>query len=524
MSYSIFSHDDIKQMKAIRITEEQVISQIKLFKKKPSYLKLNRPCTIGDGIRVIPEDEIKELILHHQEAASRGRLLKFVPASGAASRMFKSLLNFNNLNHEIDRDYITRKAGEDTEQAEDILSFMDGIRKFAFFDDLKSSMSASGLDIDTQIGKGQFKEIVHCLLTSQGLNYADLPKGLLKFHQYSNGSRTAFEEHLVEAADYVKDAQNVCRLHFTVSPEHQESFKGLMKDVRNEYEKKYNARFQADFSLQKRSTDTIAVDMGNQPFREKDGKLLFRPGGHGALIENLNDLKGDIIYIKNIDNVATDRIKCPTFLWKKILAGFLIELQKKIFTYLKRLVAQKHDEQFLDEVTDFAIERLCLTPPNGWKRKSIKEKREFLLNKLNRPLRVCGMVKNEGEPGGGPFWVEGKDGALSMQIVESAQVDPKSNEQQAIFASGTHFNPVDIVCGVRDYKGDPFDLWNYIDADAVFISQKSKDGRNLKALELPGLWNGAMANWITLFVEVPIITFNPIKTINDLLRKEHQPQ
>jgi hypothetical protein len=347
---------------------------------------------------------------------------------------------------------------------------------------------------------------------------------LLKFHQYSNGRRTAFEEHLVEAADYVKDAHGLCRLHFTVSSEHQKRFEGLLEEVRHRYEKNYNARFQVDFSLQKRSTDTIAVDIYNQPFREKDGKLLFRPGGHGALIENLNDLKGDIIYIKNIDNVATDRIKGPTFLWKKILAGCLIELQKKIFTYLERLVAQKPDEQFLDEVTDFARERLCLTPPNSWQRKSIREKREFLLNKLNRPLRVCGMVKNEGEPGGGPFWVEGKDGALSMQIVESAQVDPNSNEQQAIFASGTHFNPVDIVCGVRDYIGDPFDLWNYIDADAVFISQKSKDGRNLKALELPGLWNGAMANWITLFVEVPIITFNPVKTINDLLRKEHQPQ
>ena len=523
MIYSIFSHDDMKQMKAIGITEEQVISQIKLFKKKISYLKLNRPCTIGDSIRVIPEDEIKELILHHQEAASRGRLLKFVPASGAASRMFKSLLQFKDINQKIDRDDIVKKTG-DNEQAEDILFFTDRIRKFAFFDDLKSLMSASGLDIDTQLGKGQFKETIHCLLTPQGLNYADLPKGLLKFHQYSNGSRTAFEEHLVEAADYLKDAQGLCRLHFTVSSEHKERFEGLLEEVRHRYEKNYNARFQVDFSLQKRSTDTIAVDLYNQPFREKDGKLLFRPGGHGALIENLNDLKGDIIYIKNIDNVATDRIKGPTFFWKKILAGFLIELQKKNFTYLERLVAQKHDEQFIDEVTDFARERLCLTPPNGWQRKSIKEKREFLLNKLNRPLRACGMVKNEGEPGGGPFWVEGKDGTLSMQIVESAQVDPKSKEQQAIFASGTHFNPVDIVCGVRDYKGDSFDLWNYIDADAVFISQKSKDGRHLKALELPGLWNGAMANWITLFVEVPIITFNPVKTINDLLRKEHQPQ
>lgn len=506
------------------ITVEHVMSQIEIFKKKPFYIKLNRPCTIGDGIRVIPEDEIQELILHHQEAAGKGRLLKFVPASGAASRMFKSLLNFNNLNHKIDRDYIARKAAEGDKQAEDVLYFMDRIRQFAFFDDLKSSLSASGLDIDTHISKGQFKEIIYYLLTPQGLNCANLPKGLLKFHQYPDGNRTAFEEHLAEAADYVKDAHDVCRLHFTISPEHQESFKGLMKDVRNEYEKKYNARFQVDFSLQKRSTDTIAVDLGNHPFREKDGKLLFRPGGHGVLIENLNDLKGDIIYIKNIDNVAPDRIKGSTFLWKKILSGCLIELQKKIFTYLERLVAQKPGERFLDEVIEFVRDRLFMLPPASYQHMSIREKRESLLNKLNRPLRVCGMVKNEGEPGGGPFWVEGKEDTLFLQIVESAQVDPKSNEQQAIFASGTHFNPVDIVCGVRDYKGEAFNLRNYVNRNAVFISRKSKEGRNLKALELPGLWNGAMANWITVFMEVPIITFNPAKTINDLLRKEHKPQ
>jgi hypothetical protein len=513
----------MEQMKAIGIIEEQVISQIKLFKKKISYLKLNRPCTIGDGIRVIPEDEIKELILHHQEAASRGRLLKFVPASGAASRMFKSLLQFKDINQKIDRDDIVKKTG-DNEQAEDILFFTDRIRKFAFFDDLKSLMSASGLDIDTQLGKGQFKEIIHCLLTPQGLNYADLPKGLLKFHQYSNGSRTAFEEHLVEAADYLKDAQGLCRLHFTVSSEHKERFEGLLEEVRHRYEKNYNARFQVDFSLQKRYTDTIAVDLYNQPFREKDGKLLFRPGGHGALIENLNDLKRDIVYIKNIDNVAPDRLKGQTFLWKKILAGYLIEFQKEVFTYLKRLEEGELEKRFLDEVMEFARDRLVLLSSNSYQHMSAIKKREFLLSKLHRPLRVCGMVKNQGEPGGGPFWVEDEDGTLSLQIVESAQVDPKSSKQQAIFASATHFNPVDIVCGVRDYKGNPFNLRNYMDTNAVFISRKSKEGRNLKALELPGLWNGAMANWITLFVEVPVITFNPVKTLNDLLREEHQPQ
>ncbi|MEW6614302.1 MAG: DUF4301 family protein [Thermodesulfobacteriota bacterium] len=524
MSRGIFKHDDMKQMNAIGITEGQVISQIEIFKKKPSYMKLSRPCIIGDGIRVIQENEIQSLILNHQDAAGKGCLLKFVPASGAASRMFKSLLNLNNVNHEIDRDYIARKAGEDSEQTEDILSFMNGIRKFAFFDDLKSSMYDAGLDIDNQISKGQFKEIISCLLNPQGLNYANLPKGLLKFHQYPDASRTAFEEHLAEAADYVRDARGLCRLHFTISPEHQESFKGLMEDVRRKYEKKYNTRFQVEFSLQKRSTDTIAVTLGNQPFRERDGKLLFRPGGHGVLIENLNGIKGDIIYIKNIDNVTPDRLKGPTFLWKRILAGYLIEFQKKVFTYLKRLEEGELEKRFLDGVMEFARDRLVLLSSNSYQHMSAIKKREFLMSKLDRPLRVCGMVKNQGEPGGGPFWVEEEDGTLSLQIVESTQVDPKSNKQQAIFASATHFNPVDIVCGVRNYKGKPFNLRNYMDKNAVFISRKSKEGRNLKALELPGLWNGAMANWITLFVEVPVITFNPVKTINDLLREEHQPQ
>ncbi|MFH2011856.1 MAG: DUF4301 family protein [Pseudomonadota bacterium] len=522
MSHTIFNHDDIKQINAIGITEERVVSQIEIFKRKPSYINLNRPSIIGDGIIVIPEGEIQELLLLHHQAAATGRLLKFVPASGAASRMFKSMIYFCNLNQKIDRKDIIKKAGG-SKESEEMLSFINGIRQFAFFDDLKSLMSASGFDINAQVDKGQFKEIVDYLLNPHSLDYANLPKGLLKFHQYPDGNRTAFEEHLVEAADYVKDLHNICRLHFTVSFEHQDNFKSFLEYIKNKYENKFNARFQVDFSLQKRSTDTIAVDLENQPFREGDGKLLFRPGGHGALIENLNDLEGDIIYIKNIDNVAPDRIKGPTYLWKKVLAGYLVKLQKIIFNYIERLTSEEPEERFLEEVMNFTRDSLSLTFTKSWQSKTIRKKRELLLNKLNRPLRVCGMVKKVGEPGGGPFWVEGKDRALSLQIIESAQVNPYSKEQQSVFASATHFNPVDIVCGVRDSKGDPFDLRNYVDSDAVFISKKSKDGRDLKALELPGLWNGAMANWNTVFVEVPIITFNPVKTINDLLRMTHQP-
>lgn len=521
MSDPIFENNDIVQIRALGVTEEHVRSQIEMFKEGASYLKLNRPCTIGDGIRAIPEEKIQEFALLHQEVASLGRLLKFIPASGVASRMFKALLRFRNLDQDINRDGIAKKAREGDGQAEDVLRFMEGIRQFAFFDDLKSAMAASGLDIDTEIRKGQFKEIFHYLLASCGLDYGNLPKGLLKFHRYPEGSRTPFEEHLVEAANYVRDAEGICRLRFTVLSEHRERFEEFLEGVRARYEQKYNARFQVGFLLQKRSTDTIAVDLDNKPFREKDGRLLFRPGGHGALIENLNDFKGDIIYIKNIDNVVPDRLKGPTFIWKRVLAGYLIEIQRKIFGYLERLAAVKPDEGFMGEVLDFAGDRLYLLPPDDWGCRSSSEKRGFLLNKLNRPLRVCGVVKNEGEPGGGPFWVEGKDGTLSLQIVEGAQVDPESDEQQAILARATHFNPVDIVCGVRNYKGNPFDLKSFVDTDAVFISRKSKDGRDLKALELPGLWNGAMADWITVFVEVPTITFNPVKTINDLLRKEH---
>ena len=513
---------DIAQMKAMGITVEQVRSQIRTFKRGASYLKLNRPCTVGDGIRVIPEDEVRKFSLLHKEAASSGRLLKFVPASGAASRMFKALLQLRKVYQDCDRDKITRNAGQGDGEAEEVLRFMEGIMRFAFFDDIKSAMAASGFDTETELRKGRFKEIIDHLLTSRGIYYTHLPKGLLKFHSYPEGSRTSFEEHLVEAAEYVGDAEGICRLHFTVSPEHQQKFADILEGVGPRYEERYGVRFQVNFSLQKQSTDTIAVDLNNKPFREKDGSLLFRPGGHGALIENLNDLRGDIIYIKNIDNIVPDRLKCPTFKWKKILAGYLIEIQKKVFGYLERLAAEKPEHNFIEEVMDFARNRLYLSPPVDWRWKSSGEKRRFLQNRLKRPLRVCGMVRNEGEPGGGPFWVEGKDGALSLQIVETVQVDPESEEQQTILGSATYFNPVDIVCAVRDNEGKLFDLKGFVDPDAVFISQKSKDGRDLKALELPGLWNGAMANWITVFVEVPINTFNPVKTINDLLRTEHQ--
>jgi len=399
---------------------------------------------------------------------------------------------------------------------------MDGIRRFAFYEDLESALAGEGHDMEAFIEADRFKEVIDFLLTEKGLGYAGLPKGLLRFHKYETESRTPFEEHLVEAADYARDENRVCSIHFTVSPEHREGFETLLESIRSPFQDKYNARFDVTFSVQEKSTDTIAVDPDNSPFSQKDGTLLFRPGGHGALIENLNNLKGDIIYIKNIDNVVPDRLKGETFLWKRLLGGCLIRTQQKLFSYLEKLTAGPADREFLREAFEFAENELCISPPDGRDFTSDGEKQDYLVGMFNRPVRVCGMVQNVGEPGGGPFWVKAGDGSISPQIVESAQVDRMSEDQQKILTSSSHFNPVDLVCGVRDFKGEPFDLRAFVDHNAVFISQKSKDGRDLMALELPGLWNGAMAHWNSIFVEVPLITFNPVKTINDLLRKEHQ--
>jgi hypothetical protein len=519
---SIFSKGDLKQIRSLGITKEQVISQLKAFQRPEPYLRLKRPCTIGDGTRIITEEELPDLFEHHREATNQGRCLKFVPASGAATRMFEFLLWFYTHEPRLGRDEITRRAEAGDRKCKDLLEFMVRIDHFAFFDTLRDLMTNEGLDIQALTKRGEFTKVLDYLLPPRGLNYANLPKGLLEFHGYTDESRTAFEEHLVEAAEYVRNDRGICRLHFTVSPEHREGFERLLGEVRPLYEARYHVQFHVNFSMQKQSTNTIAVDRKNLPFRLEDGKLLFRPSGHGALIENLNDLKGDVIFIKNIDNVVPDRLKDPTFIWKKALAGYLVKVQRGIFSYVEKLAEGIEEDQFLNEALEFARTELSLSIPEGPRRESRGSKREFLLSALNRPLRVCGTVKSQGEPGGGPFWVEGRDGTLSLQIVEEPQVDPNSVEQQVMWTSATHFNPVDIVAGVRDYRGNPFDLRQYVDPNAILITRKSKDGHQLKALELPGLWNGAMAHWNTMFVEVPLITFNPVKTINDLLRPEHQ--
>ena len=524
MHTSTLSKKDLDQMRTLGITERQVLSQLEAFQRASPYLRLKRPCTIGDGIHTIPKRELPALAELHHEAANQGRCLKFVPASGAATRMFQLPLWFYTRDPRMSRDEIARRAEAGEAKFKDLLAVIDSIDRFAFFNDLKEVMANAGLDIQALVERGKWEKVFEYLLTPRGLNYAHLPKGMLKFHQYPDVNRTAFEEHLVEAAEYVRDAQGTCRLHFTVSQEHREGFEVLLQNVRSLYEGKYPVRFQVAFSIQRESTDTIAVDLENRPFRLADGSLHFRPAGHGALLDNLNGLKGDIVFIKNIDNIVPDRFKEPTFTWKKALAGYLLKMQRRIFSYVEKLERGIDEDEFFREVFEFARGELFLPIPEGVRHESTKRRRGFLLSILNCPLRVCGQVPSRGEPGGGPFWVEGEDGSLSMQIVERAQVDPHADEQGEIWRSATHFNPVDIVCGVRDYRGNPFELGQYVDPDAIVITKKSKDGRELKGLELPGLWNGAMARWITIFVEVPLITFNPVKTINDLLRKEHQPQ
>lgn len=519
----MFTDDDIRQIEDHGLSLEEVNRQLDIFKKPFPYLDLLRPCLTGDGIKVIDTERMRALIETYEREAPKRSCLKFVPASGAASRMFKTPVKFLNQEKEINRESVVAEADGGQKDAQDLLTFMGGIRQFAFFKDLKSMMSRNGLDIDALLEKGQFPEIIRFLLKEPGLNYASLPKGLLKFHTYPEGNRTAFEEHLVEAASYVADRNRKCRLQFTVSREHLGDFEVLLERVRPLYEEKYDASFDVTFSMQKKSTDILAVDLENRPFRQKDGKILFRPGGHGSLIENLNDLEGDIVFIKNIDNVVPDWIKPDTFKWKKILGGYLIDIQSRVFRYLNALSSGAPDDAYLDRVTDFVRDELCLSVPVAKENAPAREKGAFLMETINRPIRVCGMVKNVGEPGGGPFWVRDKSGESSRQIVEMAQIDPDYETHQDILAASTHFNPVDLVCGVSDFEGRPFDLRQYVDPSAVFIAQKSKDGKDLKALEHPGLWNGAMARWITIFVEVPIITFNPVKTVNDLLRKEHQP-
>lgn len=523
MKPDIFSASDVRRIEAHDLTVEEVLRQLELITGPPPCLKLNRPCTPGDGIKVLTDAEAHSFSRLFDRGKEFSDRLKFVPASGAATRMFRVPLKFFNMEEAWSLDSIAEKACAGNPETMAILDFFEGLPHFAFHSDLEAAIQSSGTTLNNLLDRGNLREILAFLLTDKGLHYGSLPKALIKFHRYSGESRTALEEHLVEAASYAVNRGKTCRLHFTVSEEHRDRARSLLEKVRPLYENRFGVSYEVSFSLQKKKTDTIAVDLRNQPFRLKDGRLLFRPGGHGALIENLGDLSADMIFIKNIDNVVPDRLQEPTSQWKKILGGLFVHLQTLSFRYIKQLSHGMPSKTFLHEVREFAAGELNMEISDELAKEPVARQQDFLLKKLDRPLRVCGMVRNVGEPGGGPFWVEEKSGNHSCQIVEMTQIDLQSEEQKEIVSSSTHFNPVDIVCGTKDWKGRPFALNAFVDHESVFISQKSKYGKELKALELPGLWNGAMAYWNTVFVDVPLITFNPVKNVNDLLRKEHQP-
>jgi hypothetical protein len=514
----MFTNRDIEQIEKRSSSLSEIEKQITHFRQGFPYLKVLRPATIGDGIIKLDEDKISSAVKQFTQKISKGlKPVKFVPASGAASRMFQSLFAFAQA---ADTNKNARELLQD-DKFKSTKQFFDQISRFAFYEKLNTSLGG----ITSADGSMKYCEIIDYVLSDKGLNYGFLPKGLLDFHLYDKIPRSPVEEHMVEGALYGADNQGNVMLHFTVSPEHEDYFVNKTNKAALQFEPKFGVKYQITFSQQKPSTDTIAVDPENNPFRLSDGSLFFRPSGHGALLENLNEINGDIVFIKNIDNVVPDRLKKDTIRYKMALALLLSEYQEKVFSYLHLLEKRSEfiSDQQIAEMVEFTEKTLCIEPDENQYYTHKAELVHYLIRKLNRPIRVCGMVKNEGEPGGGPFWAKNADGTTSLQVVESSQIDNNDPEQNQIARHSTHFNPVDLICGIRNFKGEKFDLIEYRDPQTGFISSKSKDGKTLKAQELPGLWNGAMADWITLFVEVPIITFNPVKTVNDLLRIEHQP-
>ncbi len=501
------TEQDLGQLQQLGLATDQVQHQIDNFKEGFPKSQLDAAATPDNGGIICLGD--KEIARYEKQYRTLGRdkkVQKFVPASGAATRMFKDLYSFAatyfGVAHNFEKEF------------PEVKEFLENIRTFAFYNDLKACMLKSDLDIEDYLQRGDYSTVINFLLKEQYLGYGSLPKALLKFHRYGEVQRTPLEEHIVEGALYARNTDGTVNLHFTISPEHRKGFRKKLAEVKHYYESTFGIKLNITFSEQKHYTDIIAVDEQNQPLRDEEGRLIFRPGGHGALIENLNEQRADLIFIKNIDNVVPDWMKHTTVIYKQVLAGMLLELREKVFDALRTLDSQP-DKKTLDKLVRFAKQELNIMVPEGCDAKTLH-------SLLNRPMRICGMVKNLGEPGGGPFYTIDTMGNRSLQIVESAQVNHKEPQQEEIFQASTHFNPVDLVCSTKNYRGRYFDLRQYVDPKTGFISKKSKGAQTLKSQELPGLWNGAMAHWITLFVEVPVATFNPVKTVNDLLRKEHR--
>lgn len=468
---------------------ETVLNQLAQFASGFDFINLDRTASIGDGIMKFSDNDVQALAEFYDSQQDSIDILKFVPASGAASRMFQALFTYL----------------EDGVETAPIKTFEEGVQDFAFYDELSQRSSEQST-----------KSLIDTMLND--MKYGQLPKALIPFHKYPNGARTAVEEHLVEGCLYAS-SQDLVRLHFTVSPEHEDKIRALIDEKLPALKDIYGLDFEISFSIQSPSTDTIAASESNEPFKTTTGDLFFRPGGHGALIKNLNEQQADLIFVKNIDNVKPDNQKQDTVTYKKVIAGYLIQIKDQIHTYLDQL---DKNEVEIEEVADFVQNGLGYALPASFGAASAEDQASLLIDLLDRPIRVSGMVINEGEPGGGPFWVKDSKGNSSLQIVEKSQIDLGNDSQSQILADSSHFNPVDLVCWVKDRNGNKYDLTRFVDPETGFISEKSKDGKVLKAMELPGLWNGAMANWLTLFVEVPSTTFSPVKTVLDLLRPEHQ--
>ena len=506
----MFREEDLQLLEQKGITPEQAKAQLNRFATGFPYLKILDVARTGQGITTLTEEQQQAAVARWQEYLNAGgEVCKFVPASGAASRMFKALFEF------VDGDSDTPAPGSDVEKV------IADINKMAFVADLnEATKRIYGLDIEALKTAGRNKDLIAAIIRPEGLNYGNLPKGLLKFHNYAEGSRTPIEEQLVEGAQTAVNSEGVVNLHFTVSANHRTLFEEKLQEVVPAIGQARGVKFNVSLSEQKPSTDTIAANPDNTPFME-NGKLLFRPGGHGALIQNLNDIQQAVVFIKNIDNVVPDSGREATITYKQVIAGYMMQLHDTVEKYIAELAKGDYTRSSLQDMVRFLNTSLGIADSRT-EAMSDTELAVYVHSKLNRPLRVCGMVKNEGEPGGGPFIAYNPDGSASPQILEGNQIDPNNAEYAAMLQNATHFNPVDLVCYIKDHCGNKFDLPKYVDPATGFISSKSSQGKELRAMELPGLWNGAMSNWNTAFVEVPIATFNPVKTVNDLLRPAHQ--
>ena len=548
MTRHSLSDTDRDQLARHGIPEDEALRQLALLADPPPPPELVSPATAEDGIARLPAGRHAELVARFDEARLAGRVSKFVPASGAASRMFQSLTPWIEYagNPVAAAREMSRRAVAGDPDAGDPIRFLAELPRFPFYGELARALAAGGQDVEHLRRGGDAGAVLHALLSTGQLGYASRPKALIPFHRYDGEMdevRTPLEEHLVEAAGYAADTDGLARLHFTVPPQARETIEGLLDHVRGRYRERYGVRFEVTFSVQDPSTDTLALRLppegeatgdsdgsGGGAFRDDDGSLLLRPGGHGALLANLDAVArrgGDLVLIKNIDNVQPDRLVPDVVLWKKLLGGYLLELREQVAEHLETLAVRggRPSADDLDRIERFLADRLSVRVPRRWRElgdRGMDLRVERLRERLDRPLRVAGMVVNRGEPGGGPFWVRAADGTVSAQIVERAQVHESDPGQVEIFASSTHFNPVDLACSVRDLRGEPYDLPRFVDDRAVFIAEKSHHGRPLLALERPGLWNGAMAGWNTAFVEVPDLTFSPVKTVFDLLRKQHR--